>query len=127
MLSKDFKIGKVDTTLFTKRIGKDLFVCQIYVDDIIYGSTNELFCEEFGKMMSKEFEMSMIGELSFFLSFQTKQLKDGIFVIRSKYLKDMIKKFGLENAKPIKTSKLQMVILTWMRDVQLLIKNFFVQ
>jgi hypothetical protein len=77
-------------------------------------------------MMSKEFEMSMIGELSFFLGFQTKQLKDGIFVIRSKYLKDMIKKFGLENAKPIKTSKLQMVILTWMRDVQLLIKNFFV-
>jgi hypothetical protein len=49
LLSKDFKIGKVDTTLFTKRVGKDLFVCQIYVDDIIFGSTNELFCEEFGK------------------------------------------------------------------------------
>jgi hypothetical protein len=61
LLSKDFKIGKVDTTLFTKRIGKDLFICQIYVDDIIFGSTNELFCEEFGKMMSKEFEMSMLG------------------------------------------------------------------
>jgi hypothetical protein len=53
LLSKDFKIGKVDTTLFTKRIGKDLFVCQIYVDDIIFESTNELFCEEFEKMMSK--------------------------------------------------------------------------
>jgi hypothetical protein len=51
LLSKDFKIGKVDTTLFTKRIGKDLFVCQIYVDDIIFGFTNELFYEEFGKMM----------------------------------------------------------------------------
>jgi hypothetical protein len=92
-----------DTTLFTKRVGKDLFVCQIYVDDIIFGSTNELFCEEFGKMMSKEFEMSMIGELSFFLGLQIKQLKDGIFVSQSKYLKDMLKKFGLENAKPIKT------------------------
>src|SRR6187455_2835609 len=103
LLSKDFKIGKVDTTLFTKRIGKDLFVCQIYVDDIIFGSTNELFCEEFGKMMSKEFEMSMIGELSFFLGLQIKQLKDGIFISQSKYLKDMLKKFGLENAKPIKT------------------------
>jgi hypothetical protein len=103
LLSKDFKIGKVDTTLFTKRIGKDLFVCQIYVDDIIFGSTNDLFCEEFGKMMSKEFEMSMIGELSFFLGLQIKQLKDGIFISQSKYLKDMLKKFGLENAKPIKT------------------------
>jgi hypothetical protein len=103
LLSKDFKIGKVDTTIFTKRIGKDLFVCQIYVDDIIFGSTNELFCDEFGKMMSNKFEMSMIGELSFFLGLQIKQLKDGIFVSQSKYLKDMLKKFGLENAKSIKT------------------------
>jgi hypothetical protein len=54
-------------------------------------------------MMSKEFEMSMIGELSFFLGLQIKQLKDGIFISQSKYLKDMLKKFGLENAKPIKT------------------------
>jgi hypothetical protein len=53
--------------------------------------------------MSKEFEMSMIGELSFFLGLQIKQLKDGIFVSQSKYLKDMLKKFGLENPKPIKT------------------------
>jgi hypothetical protein len=103
LLSKDFKIGKVDTTLFTKRIGKYLFVCKIYVDHIIFGSTIESFCEEFGKMMSKEFEMSMIGELSFFLGLQIKQLKDRIFVSQSKYLKDILKKFGLENAKPIKT------------------------
>jgi hypothetical protein len=54
-------------------------------------------------MMSKEFEMSMIGELSFFLGLQIKQLKDGIFISQSKYLKDMLKKFGLDNAKPIKT------------------------
>ena len=50
------------TLLFTKVIGKDLFVSQIYVDDIIFGSTNPSFCEEFGEMMSREFEMSMIGE-----------------------------------------------------------------
>ena len=80
-LSKGFKIGKVDTTLFTKKIGKDIFICQIYVDDIIFGSTNEAFCEEFGEMMSMEFEMSMIGELSFFLGLQIKQLKEGIFVL----------------------------------------------
>jgi hypothetical protein len=101
LLSKDFKIGKVDTTLFTRRIDKDVFVCQIYVDDIIFGCTNELFHEEFSKMMSKEFEMSMIEEFSFFLGLQIKQLKDGIFVSQSKYLKDMLKKFGLEDTKPI--------------------------
>ena len=56
-------MGKVDTTLFTKKLGNDLFVMQIYVDDIIFGSTNQDFCE-FGKMMASEFEMSMIGELS---------------------------------------------------------------
>jgi len=60
LLSKGFKMGKVDTTLFTKKIGKDLFVLQIYVDDIIFGSTNQEFCEEFGNMMANEFVMSMI-------------------------------------------------------------------
>ena len=103
LISKGFKIGKVDTTLFTKDIGKDLFVCQIYVDDIIFGSTNPSFCEEFGEMMSREFEMSMIGELSFFLGLQIKQLKEGTFVCQSKYVKDILKKFGMEDAKPIKT------------------------
>ena len=53
--------SKVDTILFTKKIGNDLFVLQIYVDDIIFGSTNQDFYEEFGKMMTNEFEMSMIG------------------------------------------------------------------
>jgi hypothetical protein len=67
LLSKGFKIGKFDTTLFTKKIENDIFICQIYVDDIIFGSTNEDFCKEFGEMMSREFEMSMISELSFFL------------------------------------------------------------
>jgi hypothetical protein len=61
-------MGKVDATLFTKKIGNDLFVLQIYVDDIIFRSTNQDFCEEFGKMMANEFEISMIGELSYFWS-----------------------------------------------------------
>jgi hypothetical protein len=67
LVSKGFKVGKVDTTLFTKKIEDDLSICQIYVDDIIFGSTNQDFCEEFGNMMSQEFKISMIGELSFFL------------------------------------------------------------
>ena len=73
LLSKGFMMGKIDTTLFIKKIGEDLFVLQIFVCDIIFGSTNQDFCEEFEKMMANEFEMSMIGELSYFLSLQIKQ------------------------------------------------------
>jgi hypothetical protein len=79
-------------------------VLQIYVDDIIFGSTNQDFCEEFGKMMANEFEMSMIGELSYFLGLQINQLKNGIFVSECKYIKYMLKKFGMEDAKAISTS-----------------------
>jgi uncharacterized membrane protein YciS (DUF1049 family) len=96
-------MGKVDTTLFTKKIGIDLFVLQIYVDDIIFGSTNQDFCEEFRKMMANEFEMSMIREVSYFLGLQIKQMKSGTFVSQGKYIKDMIKKFGLQDAKQIST------------------------
>jgi hypothetical protein len=64
-------MGKVDTTLFTKKIGNDLFMLQIYVHNIIFGSTNQDFCEEFEKMMASEFEMSMIGELNYFLGFKS--------------------------------------------------------
>ena len=72
ILSKGFIMGKVDTTLFTKKIGKDLFVLQICIDDIIFGSTNQDFYEEFGKMMANGFKISMIGELSYFIGLQIK-------------------------------------------------------
>jgi hypothetical protein len=78
LLSKGFTMGKVDTTLFTKS-------------------------DEFGQMMAKEFEMSMIGELSFFLGLQIKKIKNGTFVSQGKYIKDMLKRFGLEDAKGIST------------------------
>jgi hypothetical protein len=103
LVSKGFKVGKVDTILFTKKIRDDLFICQIYVDDIIFGSTNQEFYEEFDDMMSREFEMSMIGELSFFLGLQVKQTKDEIFICQSKYVIDLLKKFSMDNSKPIKT------------------------
>jgi spore maturation protein CgeB len=96
-------MDKVDTTLYTKNIGNDLFVLQIYVDDIIFGSTNQDFCEEFGKMMTNEFEISMIGELRYFLGLQIKKLKNGTFVSQGKYIKDMIKKFGMNDTKAIST------------------------
>ena len=103
LLSKGFMMGNADTTLFLKKIRKDLFMLQIYVDDIIFESTNQDFCEEFGKIMANEFEMSMIGELSYFLGLQIKQLKNGIFVSQGKYIKDMIKKFGMSDSKVIST------------------------
>jgi hypothetical protein len=80
LVLKGFKIRKVDTTLFTKKIEDDLFICQIYVNDIIFGSTNQHFCEEFSGTMSREFEMSMIGELILFLDLQVKQTKDVTFI-----------------------------------------------
>jgi hypothetical protein len=79
LIPNAFKVGKVDPTLFTKTCNGDLFVCQIYVDDIIFGSTNQKSCEEFSRVMMQKFEMSMMGELTYFLGFQVKQLKNSTF------------------------------------------------
>jgi hypothetical protein len=103
LITNGFKVGKVDPTLFTKTIAKDLFICQICVDDIIFGSTNKSSCEGFSRIMIQKFEMSMMGELKYFLGFQIKQLQEGTFISQTKYIEDILKKFGMKNAKPIKT------------------------
>jgi hypothetical protein len=103
LIENGFRIGKTDSTLFTKIMGKDLFVCQLYIDDIIFGSTNASFCEEFSKIMTNRFEMSMMGQLKYFFGFQIKQLGDGTFISQTKYTHDLLKKFGMDKAKPIKT------------------------
>jgi hypothetical protein len=103
LITNDFKVGKVDPTLITKIIVKDLFICQIYVDDIIFGSSNKSSCEEFNRIMIQNFEMSMMGELKYILGFQIKQLQEGTFISQTKYTQDNLKKFGMKNAKPIKT------------------------
>jgi hypothetical protein len=84
-------------------MGKDLFVCQNYVDDVIFGSTNKFFCDEFSKIMTDRFEMSMMGVPTFFLGFQIKQAKEGTFISQTKYTHDILKKFGMDKAKSIKT------------------------
>ncbi|GJU96867.1 retrovirus-related pol polyprotein from transposon TNT 1-94 [Tanacetum coccineum] len=81
----------------------NLIIVQIYVNDIIFGSTCQDMCDEFAKIMHDEFEISMMGELNFFLGLQIKQMEDGIFFNQSKYIKEMLKKFGLEDSKPMKT------------------------
>jgi hypothetical protein len=104
LISNAFKVGKADLTLFTKTCNDDLFVCQIYVDDIIFGSTNQKSCEEFSRVMMQKFEMLMMGELNYFFGFQVKQLKEGTFISQTKYTQDLLKRFGMKDAKPAKTS-----------------------
>ena len=95
--------GNVDTTLFLKRKDSDLLVVQIYVDDIIFDATNESLYQEFAKLMQGEFEMSMMGELNFFLGLKIKQTREGIFINQTKYTKEILKKFGMEVTKPLGT------------------------
>jgi hypothetical protein len=102
LITNGFKVGKADPTLFTKTLDNDLFVCQIYVD-IISGFTNESTCEEFSRIMTQKFEMSMMGELKYFLGFQVKQLQEGTFISQTKYIQDILNKFRMKDAKPIKT------------------------
>ncbi|GJV12456.1 retrovirus-related pol polyprotein from transposon TNT 1-94 [Tanacetum coccineum] len=99
----DYEMRMIDNTLFTKKKDSNIIIVQIYVDDIIFGSTCQEMCDDFAKIMHDEFEMSMMGELNFFLGLQIKQLDDGIFFNQSKYIKEMLKKFGLEDSKPMKT------------------------
>ncbi|GJV06763.1 retrovirus-related pol polyprotein from transposon TNT 1-94 [Tanacetum coccineum] len=96
LIKHKYKMGMVDNTLFTKKKSSNLIIVQIYVDDIIFGLTCQDMCDEFAKIMHDEFEMSMMGELNFFLGLQIKQMEDGIFFNQSKYIKEMLKKFGLE-------------------------------
>ena len=78
-------------------------MCQIYVDDIIFGSTNPHFSEKFGRLMSEKFEMSMMGELKFFLGFEIKQRREGTFINQAKYTQDMLKRFKLNDVKTAST------------------------
>jgi hypothetical protein len=90
---KGFKKGIVDSNLYIKSEGDNLLVVLVYVDDIIFGCTNESSVQWFANSMQTEFEMSMIGELSYFLGLQVKQSSAGIFISQEKYLKEMLKKF----------------------------------
>ncbi|GKE25502.1 uncharacterized mitochondrial protein-like protein [Tanacetum coccineum] len=72
-------------------------------DDIIFGSTNKAWCEEFEVLMKGEFEMSAIGEMNFFLGLQVQQLPDGIFISQDKYVKDMLTKFDMESVRTATT------------------------
>ncbi|KAJ9560217.1 hypothetical protein OSB04_005377 [Centaurea solstitialis] len=103
LLSKGFVRGKIDSTLFLKKYPKHILLVQIYVDDIIFGSTNPKLCEKFELLMKSEYKMSMMGELTFFLGLQIKQSEKGIFINQGKYVHEMLKKFDLTSCTPMKT------------------------
>ncbi|KAK2381799.1 putative mitochondrial protein [Trifolium repens] len=103
LLENGFQKGQVDNTLFIKTNKKDILIIQIYVDDIILGSTNATLCKSFSKFMQEEFEMSMMGEPKFFLRIQINQGEDGTYIHQTKYTKELLKKFNLEDCKPMTT------------------------
>ncbi|GJZ30669.1 putative ribonuclease H-like domain-containing protein [Tanacetum coccineum] len=109
LLDNGFQRGQIDKTLFIKRVKGNILLVQVYVDDIIFGSTKKGLCTEFEKLMHKKFQISTIGELTFFLGLQVTQKDDGIFISQDKYVDEILKKFGFSIVKtastPIETSK----------------------
>jgi hypothetical protein len=103
LFSKGFEMGKIDKTLFLLRQGDDILIALVYVDDIVFCGSSHSLVARFTEDMSKEFEMSMMGELQFFLGLQIKPMKEGTFVHQAKYTKDILKKFKMDDLKPLST------------------------
>ncbi|GJS49157.1 putative ribonuclease H-like domain-containing protein [Tanacetum coccineum] len=109
LMENGFRRGTIDKTLFIKRKKSDIMLVQVYVDDIIFGSTKRSMCTEFEECMHKRFQMSSMGELTFFLGLQVKQLPEGIFISQDKYVADILKKFDFLSIRtattPIESNK----------------------
>ncbi|GJY74280.1 retrovirus-related pol polyprotein from transposon TNT 1-94 [Tanacetum coccineum] len=103
LISNGFTKGIIDPTLFTIKYGEDILLVQIYVDDIIFGSTNPKFSKRFEKLMHGRFEMSLMGEMKFFLGLQIHQSPRGIFINQAKYTLEILKKHGMEKGQSIGT------------------------
>ena len=113
LLSKGYARDVIDKTIFIRKHASDVILVDVYVDDIIFGSNNNSMCEEFVAAMQGEFEMSMMGELTYFLGLQVKQLKHGTILSQSKYCFDLLKKFKMEIAKRLPLQLLQTAL--WMQ------------
>ncbi|GKA94499.1 putative ribonuclease H-like domain-containing protein [Tanacetum coccineum] len=84
LLKSGYRRGTIDKTLFIKKDKNDIMLVQVYVDDIISGSTKRSWCDKFEALMKSRFQMSSMGELTFFLGLQVKQKEDGIFISQDK-------------------------------------------
>ena len=98
-----FKRGSTDTTLFIRKDKNSFVVAQKYVDDIVFGATNDSLAHSFADEMKIMFEMSMVGKLTYFLGLQVKQTDSGIYINQAKYSRNLAKRFGLDNATHART------------------------
>nr|GEZ50301.1 hypothetical protein [Tanacetum cinerariifolium] len=99
LLKHGYKRGTIDKTLFLKNNNRDIILVQVYVDDIIFRSTKKAWCDEFKALMKGEFQMSVMGELTFFLGLQVQQRPDGIFINQDKYVQEILNKFDLGSVR----------------------------
>nr|GEV10992.1 hypothetical protein [Tanacetum cinerariifolium] len=103
LLDNGFQRGTINQTLFIQKHKGDFLLVQVYVDDIIFGSSNPKLCKEFKALMHDKFQMSVMGELTFFLGLQVLQKKDGIFLSQEKYVGDILKKFEYSDVRSANT------------------------
>ncbi|GKA35973.1 retrovirus-related pol polyprotein from transposon TNT 1-94 [Tanacetum coccineum] len=97
-----FVRGRIDNTLFIFKTKGDVLLVQVYVDDIIFGSRNYKLCKQFKKSTRNKFEISMMGELTYFLGFQIKQDDKGIFICQEKYTRDLLKKYEISDSSSVR-------------------------
>ncbi|GJW33129.1 putative ribonuclease H-like domain-containing protein [Tanacetum coccineum] len=109
LLKSGYRRGTIDKTIFIKKNKNDIMLVHVYVDDIIFSSTKKSWCDELEALMKSRFQMSSMGELTFFLRLQVQQKEDGIFISQDKYVVEILKKFDFDSVKttstPIKTQK----------------------
>nr|GFC85381.1 copia protein [Tanacetum cinerariifolium] len=110
LVQSGYRRGLIDKTLFIKKNKKDIMLVQVYVDDIIFGSTKKSWCVEFEALMKSRFHMSSMDKLTFCLGLQVKQREDRIFISQDKYVAEILNKFDFMSVKtastPIETKKL---------------------
>ncbi|GKB03941.1 retrovirus-related pol polyprotein from transposon TNT 1-94 [Tanacetum coccineum] len=103
LLQNHFFKGTIDPTLFIRRFDDDYLVVHVYVDDIIFGSTNPSYTQIFSDLIKSRFKMSMMREITFFLSLQVNQSPCGIFINQSNYVLEILKKYRMETCDPVGT------------------------
>nr|GEX15630.1 hypothetical protein [Tanacetum cinerariifolium] len=98
-----YRRGTIDKTQFIKKDKNDIMLVQVYIDDIIFGSTKKSLGDEFETLIKSRFQMSSIGELTFFFGLHVKQKEDGIFISQDKYVAEILKKFDFASVKTAST------------------------
>ncbi|GKD80064.1 retrovirus-related pol polyprotein from transposon TNT 1-94, partial [Tanacetum coccineum] len=103
LIQNKFTRERIDNTLFIYKSKGEVILVQVYVDDIIFGSTSYKLCKQFEKLMTKKFEMSMMGELTYFLGLQIKQDDKGISICQEQYTRNLLKKYEISDSSSVKT------------------------